>query len=156
MATDEKHQLDQDHDEEQDQLLTGFTDLFAEEDTAWVTYQGTFQVQLRYVDGKLQKAISKKIESFASPKQLRRAQRNPQSVYTNEASAKAYAELVVIGWRGLYDKKQKPPVQIPYTQELSEKLMLRNIDFLNWVSDQSSDAANFMEDEEDSSDQEQK
>ena len=124
--------------------VTFMSDIFADEDLAWVLYQGTFRMQLRYVDAKLQKAISNQIESTASRRQRRRSAQNPQSLYTNEASAEAYGELVVANWDGLHVGTKKDPVEVPFTTEQAVRLLKRNIDALNWVSDQSADPANFI------------
>ena len=126
--------------------FTMLSDVYAEDDIAWVTYQGTFRMQLRYVEAKLQRKISKMIESFASRKQKRRSAQDPNSLYTNEASAKAYAELVVLNWDGLYTGTKKDPKVVPHTIPMAENLLSRNIDALNWVSDQSADPANFVSD----------
>ena len=127
--------------------FTMLSDIYAEDDVAWVPYQGTFKVQLRYVEAKLQRKISKMIESFASRRQRRRSAQDPNSLYTNEASAKAYAELVVLNWEGLYEGTKKAPKEIVHSIPMAEKLLTRNIDMLNWVSDQSADPANFITDE---------
>lgn len=139
----------------EEQSLTMLSDVFAEEDTAWLTYQGTFRVCLRYVDSALQRKITKRLESLASGRQRRRAAQNPGNIYTNESSAVAYSELVIIEWDGLHDKVEGKLKEIKFTPEIGIKLCRRNIDFLNWVSDQAADPANFLE-KEDTPEQEKK
>ena len=135
-------------DAPEEKVLTMLSDVFAEEDTAWITYQGSFRVHLRYVDTKLQRKITKRLESLATGRQRRRAAQNPGSVYTNEASAVAYSELVIIEWDGLHGGTKERPEPIRYTVEIGTGLCMRNIDFLNWVSDQAADPANFLEQED--------
>ena len=124
-------------------------DVSASEDTAWIPYQGDFAFQVRFVDGNLAKRITERTQRLTPQKRRSRFRDQTPSIDFN-AMSRAYVELVILDWRGLYEDtvegapKDAPLIPIEYSSERAMMLLPRNIDLLTYVSNGAADPANFV------------
>lgn len=108
-------------------------------DTVWLPYHGDFQVQIRHND----EVVARKISEFCASSEIgsRRRGGNFLDDLDIERLTDAYAEYLIVDWKGLTDSEKKPML---CSLENRKLILHKNIDFRRWVGEESQRVKNFI------------
>lgn len=108
-------------------------------DTVWLPYHGDFHVQIRHND----EVIARKISEFCASNEIgsRRRGGNFLDDLDIQRLTDAYAEYLIVDWRGLTDSNKQP---MPCSLDNRKLVLHKNIDFRRWVGEESQNVKNFI------------